>query len=336
MADVTISPDGSEVAFTRGEDPNAKGEFANPAHYVGGTEQDVDTVPFSGGEVKTIGKGHIPALSPDGKTVAFVETDQVWSAPADGTGKAEQLIHARGSAESLTWSPDGKYLAFASRRAQHSFLAVYAVGESELRYLDPSVDNDAEPVWSPDSRQVAFLRVATSQAATAFGPKRSAETPWSIRVAAVDTCQGREVWHAESKQGSEFYGLNSPHQLLWADGDRIVFPWERTGYLHLYSVALSGGPAHDLTPGTFEVESAALAPDRKSVVYASNQDDIDRRHVWRAMLDGGAPRPAHERHRYRMGRRSTDGRRCRDLPFGRAASRARLAYYVTRSSRPAP
>jgi dipeptidyl aminopeptidase/acylaminoacyl peptidase len=167
---------------------------------------------------------------------------------------------------------------------------VYAVGESELRYLDPSVDSDAEPVWAPDSHRVAFIRIATSQTATAFGPKRAAETPWSIRVADVDTCQGREIWRAEPKQGSEFYALDAPHQLLWADGDRIVFPWERTGYQHLYTIALAGGAAHELTPGVFEVESAALSPDRKSVVYASNQDDIDRRHVWRVMLDGSPPR----------------------------------------------
>ncbi len=290
LGEVTISVDGSEVAFTRGEDPNTKGEIPNPAHYVGGTEQEVNTVPFSGGEVKKIGKGHSPALSPDGKTVAFVNADQVWSAPADGSGKAEQLIHARGNAESLEWSPDGKYLAFASRRAQHSFIAVYAVGDSQLRYLDPSVDSDAEPVWSADSHRVAFIRIATSQTATAFGPERAAETPWSIRVADADTCQGRKIWHADPQQGSEFHALDAPHQLLWADGDRIVFPWERTGYQHLYWIALAGGAAHELTPGVFEVESAALSPDRKSIVYASNQDDIDRRHVWRVMLDGGAPR----------------------------------------------
>ncbi len=290
ITEISISSDGSEVAFTRGEDPNAKGEIPNPAHYVAGTEQVVDTIPFAGGEVKTISKGHGAVLTPDGKTVAFIQMDQVWSAPADGTGTAAQLVHARGIAESLQWSPNGRYLAFTSRRTQHSFIAVYPVGGSELRFIDPSVDNDSSPVWSPDSHRVAFVREATSQEAFAFGPKRAAETPWSIRVADVETCAGREVWHAEPERGSRFHEMAADHQLLWADGDRIVFPWERTGYTHLYAIPVTGGTVHELTPGSFEVESAALAPDRKSVVYASNQEDIDRRHVWRVVLDGTAPR----------------------------------------------
>ena len=43
-------------------------------------------------------------------------------------------------------------------------------------------------------------------------------------------------------------------QLFWADGDRLVFAWEKTGWQHLYSVPAEGGPATLLTPGDFEIE----------------------------------------------------------------------------------
>ena len=33
----------------------------------------------------------------------------------------------------------------------------------------------------------------------------------------------------------------SDSQLFWAAGDRLVFPWERDGWQHLYSVAVEGG-----------------------------------------------------------------------------------------------
>ena len=44
-----------------------------------------------------------------------------------------------------------------------------------------------------------------------------------------------------------------------------------------------------MTPGDFEVENVVLAPDRREVVFNSNQDDTDRRHLWREAA--GATRP---------------------------------------------
>jgi dipeptidyl aminopeptidase/acylaminoacyl peptidase len=44
-----------------------------------------------------------------------------------------------------------------------------------------------------------------------------------------------------------------------------------------------------LTPGSSEVQYASLAPDRRTVVFDSNQDDIDRKHLWRVSVEGGSP-----------------------------------------------
>jgi dipeptidyl aminopeptidase/acylaminoacyl peptidase len=69
-----------------------------------------------------------------------------------------------------------------------------------------------------------------------------------------------------------------------------VFPWERSGWLQLYSVPAAGGPATQLTGGDFEVFSGALSDDRKRIVYSSNQGDIDHRHIWEVSPAGGAAR----------------------------------------------
>jgi dipeptidyl aminopeptidase/acylaminoacyl peptidase len=44
-----------------------------------------------------------------------------------------------------------------------------------------------------------------------------------------------------------------------------------------------------LTPGTFEVEHVSVTPDRATVLYSSNQGDVDRRHIWRVSASGGKP-----------------------------------------------
>jgi dipeptidyl aminopeptidase/acylaminoacyl peptidase len=78
---------------------------------------------------------------------------------------------------------------------------------------------------------------------------------------------------------------------MWGQGDRIVFPWERDGWTHLYAVSAAGGDATLLTPGDFEVEHVSIAPDHASILYSSNQGDIDRRHIWRVGVSGGKPAP---------------------------------------------
>ncbi len=50
-----------------------------------------------------------------------------------------------------------------------------------------------------------------------------------------------------------------------------------------------GGAATLLTPGDFEVEHAALGPGDREIVFSSNQDDAERRHLWRVAVAGGPP-----------------------------------------------
>ncbi len=284
-----FTPDGRSVVFVRGGHPNAAGEAPNPTSDPAGATQAVFVVPASGGEPRRLGEGSSPAVSPRGDRVAFVEKGAVWWVPLDGTEKASQAFVARGRCGNLRWSPDGARLAFVSRRGDHSFVGVFDPKAKTIRYLDPSVDLDSDPVWSPDGKRIVFLRIPYSSAVREILRPHREALPWSIRVADAATGKADAVFRADAGRGSAYREIVAADQLFWTVGDRIVFAWEKDGWTHLYSVPVDGGAAVLLTPGSFEVEEVGLSADRKTVLYTSNQDDIERRHLWSIPAAGGKP-----------------------------------------------
>ncbi len=289
ISDLEWTPDGSALVYVRGGRSNRQGEYPNPLSDPGGVEQAVWVISIEGGEPRKLDEGSSPSVSPKGDRVAFVKKSQIWWAPLDASKPASQLMHTRGSSGSLRWSSDGSRLAFVSNRGDHSFVGVYHPETNALRYLEPTVDSDSNPVWSPDGGHLAYLRRPASRLYGRYGPHRTNE-PWSIRAFDVSTGRGSEVWRAEDGRGSVFRNVAADNQLLWAATGHIVFPWERDGWTHLYSVRSEGGEAKLLTPGDFEVEFVGLSPDGRRIVFNSNQNDLDRRHLWDVTPEGGPPR----------------------------------------------
>jgi dipeptidyl aminopeptidase/acylaminoacyl peptidase len=295
LGNVEWTPDGSTLFYVRGGGGNSQGENPNPASDPAGAEQAVWRVAVEGaegGNPVRLGPGTAPAVSPRGDGLAFVRKGQILWAPLDASREPAPLIQTRGGSGSLRWSPDGSKLAFVSHRGDHSFVGVYDMAGKTVRWLAPGVDSDAEPAWSPDGTRVAFLRIPARKVSPLFRPNRETQ-PWSILVADVaDPARGGRattVWRAHEGAGSAFHEIEAANQIVWGVGDRLVFPWEGDGWLHLYSVPVIGGEATLLTPGELEVESLVPTPDRRELIVVSNQEDIDRRHLWRVPVAGGRP-----------------------------------------------
>ena len=57
---------------------------------------------------------------------------------------------------SLSWSPDGKTLAFSALASGHTDLFTFPLGGGELRQWTDDLAADLQPVWSPDGTAIAF------------------------------------------------------------------------------------------------------------------------------------------------------------------------------------
>lgn len=280
ISDLAFVPRHEQLLFVRGGDIEYPDKpTPNPAAAPDGVVQEVFLIDLRGGKPLRLGAGHAPIASSDGSRILFLQKGQVMSAPARLGADATPLFKTRGAVDSLRFSPDGKQLAFVTNRGDHSFVGVYRFSDRALRWVDAGLGFDLEPRWSPDGTRIAFLRLPSTHDEVGMVAHRTG-SPWSIRVATLADGSVREIYRAPAGRGSVFHPLSSDVQLVWS-GDQIVFPAENDGWLHLYAVPVAGGAARLLTPGAFEIEYLSATADGSAIVYASNQGDIDRRHLWR-------------------------------------------------------
>lgn len=100
------------------------------------------------------------SVSPDGSRVAMIlsksGSPEVWVCNADGSG-LKQLTRTPEDESSPCWSPDGKWICYATKQGGvRGLYKVPASGGAAQRIVTRGVSNPSEPDWSPDGKWIVF------------------------------------------------------------------------------------------------------------------------------------------------------------------------------------
>lgn len=244
-----------------------------------------------------------PAMSPDGRWVAFVRNSvievenqrhtEIWLSPSDGSQVAVRLTDPAFNASAPRWSPDGKLLSFRSTRKPTG-------GDSNIWFLkmDPRAGEAFQipgvtetPIFSPDNRWIAFMK----------------KTP---PAAAKDDLAPVEKLLAQRFKGRMYDWMNIRFDT------RGYLPDPRdpasTPPLELYIVSREGGTPRQVTHFGFDVQAAVWRPDSTALalIADSHQRDeysYERADLWISDLEGQVRRLSDDGYTYDSPVWSPDG-----------------------------
>ena len=219
-----------------------------------------------------------PASSPDGRLVAFRESDGlhhngIYTAMPGGE-KSLQLTSNPGDC-CPTWSPDGREIAFSRYSDKTlSIFVIPALGGTERRVYRGPASIAGGLSWSPDGKSLAFPE------AHEFDPS----TSWLSLLSLADGSIRRLTTPPAAFMDTQ--PSFSP------DGSQLAFDRATIAGVSndIYVIPTSGGRAARLTFDHRPIMGVpAWSADGKEIVFSSARRGQDS--LWRVAASGGEPRP---------------------------------------------
>jgi dipeptidyl aminopeptidase/acylaminoacyl peptidase len=255
-----------------------------------------------------------PRLRPGGKDVAYVvwsidEDDNeyrqsIWIATTDGSEPPRRFTTGKNDAQPR-WSPDGRQLAFVSKRGDekaHRQLYVMPAGGGEPQCLTDLKDDVGEPAWSPDGTQLVFSARVPDEAYEEEDDKKRAPRRFKRLQFKLDSVgwtgdRRRHLYVAPADGSAEARQITDgdyeDSRPTWTpDGKSVAFSsargddWDIELIGDIYVVPAVGGEPKRLTPGDSSYYAASYSPDGKLLAVKWDAGGFDfPRHPQIAVLD---------------------------------------------------
>ena len=226
-----------------------------------------------------------PAVSPDGRTIAFAYGGQIWRVAAEG-GEAVPLTSGDFYSTRPVWSPDGARLAFGCKRHGNMDVFVMPATGGEIVRLTEHSSDDLPFAFSRDGALVFFASARLGGTNTVLaGTYHSSDQLYTVPAAGGRTRRVLDTPALEvsvSPDGKRLLYENRPvYENEWRKGAVSA----GTRDIWLYDTETS--THRRLTTWRGEDRNARWTPDGAGYYYLSETSGTFN--VWRQALAGGKP-----------------------------------------------
>ncbi len=193
------------------------------------------------------------ALSHDGKKIAFAVHGEIFAAGAKEGGSAVRLTQTSANESQLAWAPDSTRLVYTSDRGGKEHLYLYDLAKETETPLTDGAMSDEGASWSPDGKQVAYVRDGRE-----------------LHVMRVDTKADRVLVKRQYKTLTRF----GRHTLSWSpDGRWIAFcDQDHRGFTNVSVIPEAGGAEKPISFLANSFGGAILwSPDRNYLLFNTSQ-----------------------------------------------------------------
>ncbi len=223
-----------------------------------------------------------PAVSPDGRRIAFVSNrqaadhtayDEIYVMSIDGADvrqltSAAQVSSGPKAAYEPAWSPDGRQIVFRRGEGAKADLWVLDIATGHLTRLLTAYEKgpagyDAQPSWSPDGSEIAFVkgfgRAADIWVYHLDGPHQGESTPV---IHAINVAENSPSWSPDGGEIVYARGDQAAGAAIWvarADGSDQ----------HPLSV-----PSPDAEGKVYSDLAPRFSPDGRQIVFESTRDGV--------------------------------------------------------------
>jgi Tol biopolymer transport system component len=250
------------------------------------------------------------ALSPDGRTLAFVrgsgfQSGDLYVLPLagnlDANGEPRRLTKDNGNIVGTAWTADGREIVFSSNRA---LWRVAASGTGESRILTggefPSLSRQGSRlvysqsitdsnIWrvnlskprDPPSQWIASTQYEASPQYSPNGKRITFESGSSGNI-------GIWVCDADGSNPAQLVAMGVSGSPRWSpDGQRIAFDSNASGIWQIYTVNAGGGRTQRMTKSAANDVRPSWSQDGQWIYFASNRSGAYQ--VWKMPAAGGEP-----------------------------------------------